>query len=87
MQSHFSRVQLYATLWTVVHQAPLFMGLSRQEIRNGVPVPPPGDLPKPGIKPASVTPLALAGGFFSTSATWEALGIQTINQNWNVNGI
>ena len=63
------------------------MEFSRQEIRNGVPVPPPGDLPEPGIKPASVTPFALAGGFFSTSAIREALGIQTINQNWNVNGI
>ena len=33
--------------------------------------PPPGDLPNPGIKPASLTSPALAGGFFTTSATWE----------------
>ena len=39
---------------------------------DGLPCPPPGDLPNPGIKPTSFMPLALAGGFFTTSATWEA---------------
>ena len=38
-------------------------------------LPPPGDLPDPGIKPASLMPPALAGGFFTTSITWEALEI------------
>ena len=46
-----SRVQLFATPWTVAHQAPLFVGLSRQECWSRLPCPPPGDLPDPGIKP------------------------------------
>ena len=54
----------------VACQAPLSMGFSRQEYWNGLPCPPPGDLPDPGIKLVSLT-AALAGGFF-TSATWEA---------------
>ena len=45
--------RLFATLWTVVCQAPLFMGFPRQEYWSGVPFPPPGDLPDPAIKPAS----------------------------------
>ena len=44
-----SRVQLFATLWTVAHQAPLSMRFSRQEYWTGLPFPPPGDLPDPGI--------------------------------------
>ena len=51
--SHFSCVRLSATLWTVARQAPLSMGFSRQEYRNGLLCPPPGDLPDPGIKPRS----------------------------------
>ena len=45
-----SRVQLFATPWTVACQAPLSMGFSRQEYWNGLPFPSPGDLPNPGIK-------------------------------------
>ena len=48
------------------HQAPLSMDFSRQEYWNGLPCPPPGDLPKPGIEPTSLTSSALAGGFFAT---------------------
>ena len=51
-----------ATQWTVAHQAPLSMGLSRQEYWCGLPCPPPGDLPNPGIEPASLTPLPLQAG-------------------------
>ena len=51
--SCFLGVQLFATLWTVAHQAPLSMGFSRQEYWSGLPCPPPGDLPDPGIKPES----------------------------------
>ena len=58
-----SRVQLFVTFWTVAHQAPLYMGFSRREYRSGLPCPPPGDLPNPGIEPASP---ASAGGFFTT---------------------
>ena len=48
------------------------MGFSRQEYWSGLPFPPPGDLPDPGIKLASLESPALAGGFFTISATWEA---------------
>ena len=70
--SRFSRVCLCETLWTVARQAPLPMGFSRQEYWSGLPCPPLGDLSHPGIKPVSLTSLALAGGFFTTSTTWEA---------------
>ena len=48
-----SRVQLSATPWTVAHEAPLSMGFPRQEYWSGVPFPPPGDLPNPGMEPVS----------------------------------
>ena len=70
--SCFSHVWLFATLWTVAGQAPLSMGFSRQEYWSGLPRPPPGDLPDPGFEHASLTTPALAGRFFTTSATWEA---------------
>ena len=50
-----SHVQLFVTLWTVAHQAPLSMGFSRQEYWNRLPLPSPGDLPDPGIEPKSPT--------------------------------
>ena len=68
----FSHVQVFATLRTVPCQAPLSMGFSRQEYCSGLPCPPPGDLLDPGIKPMSLVSPTLAGGFFTTSATWEA---------------
>ena len=49
--SHFSRVQLFETLWTVTCQAPLSMEFSRQEIWDGLPFPSPRDLPDPEIEP------------------------------------
>ena len=70
--SRFSRGRLFVIPWTVACQAPLSMGFSRQEYWSGLPCPPPGDLPHPGIEPAFKSP-GLAGGFFTTSATWEAL--------------
>ena len=63
-----SHIQLFATPWTVAHQAPLSMGLSRQEYWSGLPFPSLGDLPHPGIEPVSLASLALTGGFFTTSA-------------------
>ena len=50
-----SRVRLFATPWTVAHQAPPSMGFSRQEYWSGLPIPSPGDLPNPGIEPRSPT--------------------------------
>ena len=52
--------------------APLSMGFSRLEYWSGLPCPPPGDLPNPGIKLVTLKSSALAGRFFITSATWEA---------------
>ena len=60
-------------LWTAVLWAPLSMGFSRQENWGELPCPPPGYLPDPGIEPMSLMSPALAGEFFTTSATWEAL--------------
>ena len=68
----FSHVGLFVTLWTIALQAPLSMGFSRQECWSGLPCPPPGDLPDPGTEPLSLMSPALTGGFFTTSATWEA---------------
>ena len=71
--SRFSRVWLFATTWTAARQAPLSMAFSRQEYWSGLPCPPPGDLPQPGIEPEPLMSPALADEFFTTSITWEAL--------------
>ena len=49
----FSCVQLFATPWTVAHQAPPSVGFSRQEYWSGLPFPPAGDLPNSGMEPRS----------------------------------
>ena len=77
MLNRFSHVWLFATPWTIAHQAPLSMGFSSQEYWSGLPCPPPGDLPDPvpspgdlpdsGIKPTS----ALLGGFFTTEPSYS----------------
>ena len=69
--SHFSHAWLFVTLWTVACQAPLSMGLSRQEYWSRLPCTSQGDLPYPGIEPLSLMSPALAGRFFATSTTWE----------------
>ena len=56
------------------------MEFSRQEYESGLPHPPPGDLPKPGIEPLFLASPALVAGFFTTSATWEA------QRRWLYNG-
>ena len=68
MLSHFSHVQLCVTC-----QDPLSMAFPRQEHWSGLPFPSPGDLPDPGIRPASLMSLALSGQFSTTSITnqWE----------------
>ena len=70
--SHFSCVQLFVTLWTVARQAPLSRRFYRQEYWSGLPGPPPGSLLDLGTEPVSLSSPAQAGGFFTTSATWEA---------------
>ena len=71
-----SHVRLFSTPWTVVHKAPLFMECSRQEYRSGLPFPTPEALPNLVIKPTSLVFPALAGGFITANATWEALCFQ-----------
>ena len=67
--------QALVTLWTLARQAPLFTGFSRREYWNGLPFPSAGDLPDPGIKPATS---ALAGRFFTTEPPGKPLayGVQ-----------
>ena len=67
-----SHAQLFVTLWTLSHQAPLSMGFFRQEYWSRLLFPTPGDLSYPGIEPASP---ALAGGFF----TAEPIAIEDYN--------
>ena len=71
MLSCFSHIQFFVTPWTVTYQSSLSMGFSREEYWSGLPCPPWG-LPDPGIELAFLISPALAGGFFITSATWEA---------------
>ena len=71
--SCFSCVWLFAPLWTVTLQAPLSMGFSGREYWSGLPFSSPGALPDTGIEFMSSVSPALAGRFFTTSITWEAL--------------
>ena len=83
MLSHFSHVWLCANLWTVACQAPLSMGVSRQEYWSGLPFPPPEDLPDSTIEPASLTFPALAGKFFPTSITSKSVVLKfQVHQNF-----
>ena len=68
---HLCHVWLSVTLWTTACQVPLFMGFSRQECWSGLPFPSAGDLLNPRTEPISFVSPALAGGFFTTSATWD----------------
>ena len=65
MRPVISRVQVFAAPWPVARQAPLSMGFSRQEYWSGLPFPPLGDLPDPGIEPLSLASPALAGRLFT----------------------
>ena len=68
--------------WTIAWEAPLSIGFSRQEYRSGLLCTPPGNLLDPGIKHTSLTSPALAGLFFTTSTTWEALWVKLNLSNW-----
>ena len=72
MLSPFSRVLLFATLWTVARRAPLSLGFFKQEYWNGLPFICLGNLPVPRIEPVSLMSCVLAGRFLTSSATWEA---------------
>ena len=73
-----SCVWLFATPWTVVLQAPLSMGFSRQEYWSGLLFSLPGDLPRPGIEPVSVCFLHWTGRFFTSCTTWSSPSISEI---------
>ena len=77
-----SRVQLFVTPWTVIHQSPLSMEFSRKEYWSGLPFPTPGYLPNPGIKSASPASPALAGGFFIS----EPPGMLVGRSQWGLCG-
>ena len=66
--SLFSHGRLCATLWTEAHWAPLSMEFSRQEYWSGLPCIPLGDLPNPGIKPASLMSPPLADRVFKVGS-------------------
>ena len=59
-----------STPWAAAYQTPLSMGFSRQEYWSGLPYPPPGDPPHPGVKTVSPMSPLLASGFFTTCANW-----------------
>ena len=88
-----SHVPLFVTPCTVAHQAPLSMGIlqarilkwvampsSREDYWNGLLFPTPGDLPDPGFEPESS---ALAGGFFTTGNTLEALPVKELSKTYS----
>ena len=77
--SCLSHVRLFATPWTVAHQASLSTGFSRQEYWSGLPFPSPGDLPDSGIKPRSP---ALTSGFFTAEPLREAPGCECTSLNF-----
>ena len=62
-----SRVWLFVTPWTIAHQDPLPVEISRQQYWSQLPFPLPGDRPHTGIKPTSRVCPALVGGFFTTA--------------------
>ena len=78
-----SWVWLFVTPWTVGRQAPLSMGFPSQEYWSRLPFSTPGNSPDSGIEPTSFESPALAGGFFTTGATWEGWqGIFTISSSF-----
>ena len=65
-ECELSRVPVFTTQCTVARQAPMSTEFSRQEYWSGLPFPPLGNLPNPGIEPTSPTSPALTGRFFTT---------------------
>ena len=81
-----SHVRFFATLWTVAHQAPLFMGFSRQEYWSGLPFPSPGDLPSTGVQPGppalqTDTLLSEPPGI-NASFSWSSTTLSTMWETW-----
>ena len=78
----FGHVRLLVTLWSVACQDPPSFRFSRQEYWSGLPCPPPGDLPDPGIEPTSLMSPALAGRFFTTRITWKIHYLSEFTQTY-----
>ena len=76
----FSCLRLFATTRTATHQAPLLLECPRQEFWSGLPFRTPGDLPNPGIEPASLMSPALTGGLFTTGTTWKPMDTPTCSK-------
>ena len=72
-----------ATPWPITHKTPLSMEFSGQEYCSGLPFPPLGDLPDPGIKPTSLSTPALAGRFFTTEPSGKPQGKTLLNSLFN----
>ena len=88
MLSHLSRVQLFVTPWTVAHQAPVSMGVSRQEHWSGLPFPPPGDLPDPGAEPAPpVSPVSASRLFTTEPPGKPPNGVLSLHCNYPCAGL
>ena len=77
-----SRVWLFVISWTAGCLASLSTEFSRQEYWSGLPLLSPGDLPNPGIEPASLAPPALAGGFFTTAPPGKPLHLSWLLTKW-----
>ena len=80
---HAQSLRPCPTLWTTALQAPLSMGVSRQEYWSGLPCPPPGDLPDPGTEHTSPVSSALAGGFFTPWALEKPIKVPESLSNTN----
>ena len=74
----FSGVQLFSTLLTVAHQAPLFMGFPRQKYWGGLPFSSPGDLPNSGIKPVSPASPALQADSLPVSYQGNTINVYSL---------
>ena len=77
-----SHIWFFVTPWTVAYQSPLSEEFSWQEYWSRLPCPPPEDLPDPGIEPASLLSLVLAGGFFTTEPSGKPHGMK-FTKFWN----
>ena len=76
--SHFNHIWLFVILWTVACQAPLSMGFSRQEYWSGLPCPPAGDLPDPGIEPMCLTSPALVANSLPLEPPGKPMSIHSL---------
>ena len=77
-----SHVRLFVAPWTIAHQTPLSMKFSRQEYQSRFPCSPPGNLPDLEIKPMFLACAALAGRFFTSSATWKAISLSIMSSRF-----